>query len=73
MPAEGALRDGTAAGFELIETLRWEPDTGFVRLDRHLQRLYASAQALGFRGRSRRRSAKRCENARASACRCACG
>ncbi len=48
MPAEGALRDGTAAGFELIETLRWEPGEGFVRLERHLQRLYASAHALGF-------------------------
>ena len=48
MPAEGALRDGTAAGFELIETLRWEPGDGFVRLDRHLQRLYASAAELGF-------------------------
>jgi 4-amino-4-deoxychorismate lyase len=48
MPAEGALRDGTPAGFELIETLRWEPDKGFVRLERHLARLYASAHALGF-------------------------
>lgn len=48
MPAEGALRDGTPAGFELIETLRWEPEEGFVRLDRHLARLYASAHALGF-------------------------
>jgi 4-amino-4-deoxychorismate lyase len=48
MPAEGTLRDGTAAGFELIETLRWEPEEGFVRLDRHLARLYASAHALGF-------------------------
>lgn len=48
MPAEGALRDGTTAGFELIETLRWQPGEGFVRLDRHLQRLYASAHALGF-------------------------
>lgn len=48
MPAEGALRDGTPAGFELIETLRWEPGEGFVRLDLHLHRLYASAAALGF-------------------------
>ncbi|HEY6633360.1 MAG TPA: aminotransferase class IV family protein [Rhizobiaceae bacterium] len=48
MPAQGALRDGTAAGFELIETLRWEPEDGFVRLDRHLKRLHASAHALGF-------------------------
>ena len=48
MPAEGALRDGTAAGFELIETLRWEPDAGFLRLERHLARLEGSARALGF-------------------------
>jgi len=48
MPAEGALRDGTAAGFELIETLRWEPCEGFARLTRHLDRLYASAQEMGF-------------------------
>lgn len=48
MLAEGALRNGAAAGFQLIETLRWEPGEGFVRLDRHLARLYASAHALGF-------------------------
>ena len=48
MSAESAVRDGNQAGFELIETLRWEPETGFLRLDRHLQRLYASAEALGF-------------------------
>jgi 4-amino-4-deoxychorismate lyase len=49
MPAESPLRDGDAARFELIETLRWEPDSGFLRIDRHLARLYASAHALGFR------------------------
>jgi 4-amino-4-deoxychorismate lyase len=49
MPAESPLRDGDAAPFELIETLRWEPDGGFLRIDRHLARLYASAHALGFR------------------------
>ena len=48
MPAQGTLRDGTAAGFELIETLRWEPEEGFVRLDRHMARLGKSARALGF-------------------------
>jgi 4-amino-4-deoxychorismate lyase len=48
MPAQGSLRDGTTANFDLIETLRWQPDEGFVRLDRHLQRLYSSAAALGF-------------------------
>ncbi|MDQ6433674.1 aminotransferase class IV family protein [Mesorhizobium sp. LHD-90] len=48
MPSEGPLRDGNGPGFELIETLRWEPEGGFVRLERHLARLYASAIALGF-------------------------
>jgi len=48
MPLEGTLRDRPAADLRLIETLRWEPDTGFVRLPRHLSRLEASAQALGF-------------------------
>lgn len=49
MPAESPLRNGNAPGFSLIETLGWEPETGFVRLDRHLARLTASAEALGFR------------------------
>ena len=34
----------------LIETLRWEPVTGFVRLERHLARLARSAAALGLPG-----------------------
>ncbi|QPC91030.1 aminotransferase class IV family protein [Mesorhizobium sp. INR15] len=48
MSAESALRDGNAAGFDLIETMRWEPDPGFLRFDRHLARLYGSAAELGF-------------------------
>ena len=48
MSAESALRDGNAADFELIETMRWEPGTGFLRFDRHLARLYSSAAELGF-------------------------
>ena len=55
MSAQGPLRDGEPAGFDLIETLRWEPEAGFVRLDRHLARLAASAAELGFafdRGRA---------------------
>ena len=48
MSAEGPLRDGKPTGFDLIETLRWEPDVGFIRLDRHLARLSASAAELGF-------------------------
>jgi 4-amino-4-deoxychorismate lyase len=34
----------------LIETLRWEPDAGFVRLERHLARLAQSAAELGLPG-----------------------
>lgn len=49
MPSEGAVRDGNGPSFELIETMRWEPGEGFVRLDQHLARLYASAAVLGFR------------------------
>lgn len=48
MPAEGPLRDRNGSGFELIETLRREPEAGFLRLDRHLARLAASARELGF-------------------------
>jgi 4-amino-4-deoxychorismate lyase len=36
--------------FSLIETLRWEPETGFVRLPLHLERLKASAETLDFPG-----------------------
>jgi len=49
MPAEGEIRDGDRTGFELIETMRWEPGDGFLRLERHLARLYGSAHVLGFR------------------------
>lgn len=49
MSSEGALRDGGGPDFELIETMRWEPASGFLRFERHLARLYASAAALGFR------------------------
>ncbi|UCI09167.1 aminotransferase class IV family protein [Mesorhizobium sp. B1-1-8] len=48
MSVESALRDGNRADFELIETMRWEPGSGFLRFDRHLARLYASAAELGF-------------------------
>ncbi|THK36026.1 hypothetical protein EHS39_21985 [Ensifer sp. MPMI2T] len=36
--------------FSLIETLRFEPETGFVRLRLHLARLTRSARRLGFVG-----------------------
>lgn len=48
MSAEGPLRDGNAAGFELIETMRWQPGAGFARIARHMARLRGSAAELGF-------------------------
>jgi 4-amino-4-deoxychorismate lyase len=48
MSSEGPLRDGNTADFSLIETVRWEAATGFIRLERHLARLRASADTLGF-------------------------
>lgn len=48
MPAESPLCDGNGPGFRLIETLRWEPADGFLRLGRHLDRLAGSARELGF-------------------------
>jgi 4-amino-4-deoxychorismate lyase len=41
----------------LIETLRWEPSAGFVRLERHLARLARSAAELGLPGVEEARSA----------------
>jgi 4-amino-4-deoxychorismate lyase len=48
MPAESPLRDRRDPGYDLIETMRWEPESGFQRLERHLARLYRSARQLGF-------------------------
>ncbi len=35
-------------GFDLVETLRWEPGSGFMLLDSHLGRLARSALFFGF-------------------------
>lgn len=48
MSAEGPLRDGNAAGLELIETMHWQPGSGFARIARHMARLRGSAAELGF-------------------------
>jgi para-aminobenzoate synthetase / 4-amino-4-deoxychorismate lyase len=37
-----------AGGFDLIETMRFDPDVGVPRLERHLERIKASATELGF-------------------------
>jgi para-aminobenzoate synthetase/4-amino-4-deoxychorismate lyase len=38
----------TGRSFDLIETMRFEPERGIAAIERHLARLKASAQALGF-------------------------
>ena len=45
---ESALRRSAPGDLKLVETLRWEPATGFVRLPAHLARLAAAAAALGI-------------------------
>lgn len=34
--------------FELIETFQYDPDSGFIRLDRHMARLRKSAETFNF-------------------------
>jgi Branched-chain amino acid aminotransferase/4-amino-4-deoxychorismate lyase len=48
MSSKGKVRGGQQSHLSLIETMRWEPETGFARLDQHLRRLNRSADALGF-------------------------
>ncbi len=46
--AKGAFLEGRT-DFDLIETMRFDPAEGICALDRHLARMKASADALGFR------------------------
>jgi para-aminobenzoate synthetase/4-amino-4-deoxychorismate lyase len=46
--AKGAFLAGDT-GFDLIETMRFDPAEGVIELDRHLARMKRSADALGFR------------------------
>jgi para-aminobenzoate synthetase/4-amino-4-deoxychorismate lyase len=39
----------TGSAPDLLETMRFDPDEGLIELERHVARLGASAQALGFR------------------------
>ena len=45
---KGRVLTDLAEPYELIETLLWTEDAGFVRLDGHLDRLQRSARQLGF-------------------------
>jgi para-aminobenzoate synthetase/4-amino-4-deoxychorismate lyase len=45
---KGSILSARPRAFELLETLRWSPDTGFFLLDRHLARLCDSAAYFGF-------------------------
>lgn len=48
MPSQSPLRLGRHPDLELIETFRYEPERGFIRLERHLARMAASAEVFGF-------------------------
>jgi para-aminobenzoate synthetase/4-amino-4-deoxychorismate lyase len=45
---KAAILDRPSPAFELLETMRWDPDAGFVLLDRHLARLSGSAGYFDF-------------------------
>jgi para-aminobenzoate synthetase/4-amino-4-deoxychorismate lyase len=45
---KGGFARGAAGGHDLIETMRFDPDSGVPRLERHLERIKASAAELGF-------------------------
>jgi para-aminobenzoate synthetase/4-amino-4-deoxychorismate lyase len=45
---KGGFARGAAGGFDLIETMRFDPDAGVPRLELHLARIKASAAELGF-------------------------
>ncbi len=45
---KGGFARGAAGGFDLIETMRFDPEAGVPRLERHLERIKAAAAELGF-------------------------
>jgi len=49
MSVKAKGRGAKPVDLSLIETMRWEPGSGFTRIDQHLRRLNRSADALGFR------------------------
>ena len=47
--AKGAFVTAGQRPLDLVETMAFDPDAGLMLLDRHLERMRASAAALGFR------------------------
>jgi para-aminobenzoate synthetase / 4-amino-4-deoxychorismate lyase len=47
--AKGAFVTAAGGGFDLIETMRFDPVDGVMRLDAHFARLKSSAERFGFR------------------------
>ncbi len=45
---KGAFLTGSMRTFDLIETMAFDPASGIIRLEMHLERIKASANALGF-------------------------
>ena len=45
---KGGFARGKAGGFDLIETMRFDPELGIELLELHLERMKASAAELGF-------------------------
>lgn len=46
--AQGTLETGERRAFDLIESMRFDPAEGIAELDRHMERIGASAAGLGF-------------------------
>lgn len=46
--SKGAFVEDRQRRFDLIETMRFDPEEGLIGLDHHLARLRTSAEALGF-------------------------
>ena len=46
--AKGAFVTKDEPGFDLIETMRFDPEDGILLLERHLERIRDSAEAFGF-------------------------
>jgi para-aminobenzoate synthetase/4-amino-4-deoxychorismate lyase len=46
--AKAAILGETPPHFQLLETLRWDPATGYLLLDRHLARMAASASYFDY-------------------------